>query len=64
MGNAAGRKVKNHGRFMPEGVPVRPVTNCEKCAWWSPTACLKRKAGFPDVGDYCYSYEREPGVEG
>ena len=51
-------------RKMPEGVPVPKLRGCEPCRYWGRYGCGKRKPGFPDVGEYCYDFEREPGVEG
>jgi len=42
----------------------QPLAGCEPCAYWSRSGCLKCKPGYPDIGDWCRGYEREPGVEG
>lgn len=43
---------------------VGGLIGCEPCYFWRKNGCVKAKSGFPTVGDFCYSYEREPGVEG
>ena len=51
-------------RRMPDDVPTPKLRGCEPCHWWRKTHCRKAKAGWPEVGEYCYSFLRETGVEG
>ena len=36
---------------------------CEPCRHWSSDGCLQYRPGFPVYGDFCFDYEREPGVD-
>ena len=40
-----------------------PLTWCERCRHWLPHECAQGNFHWPDFGDRCNEFEREPGVE-
>jgi hypothetical protein len=40
-----------------------PLTWCERCRYWLPWGCEQDNDHWPDFGDQCNQFEREPGVE-
>lgn len=40
------------------------LKGCEPCAFWTHCGCLKMRPGYPEVGDLCRHFEREPGADG
>jgi len=43
---------------------TQPLTTCERCRHWLPHDCDADSEYWPDDGDACAEFEREPGVDG
>lgn len=43
---------------------AKPLTWCERCRHWLSHGCANDNTHWPDNGDQCADFEREPGVEG
>lgn len=43
--------------------PTEPLTWCERCRHWLPDGCELGSLCWPDEGDQCIDFEREPEVD-
>ena len=42
---------------------IEPLTKCEQCRHWTRDNCELEYTLWPDLGEYCQEWSREPGLD-